>query len=293
MHLFTDCELIFFIFRYPYLAYDSCAEYVTVVTPPSSLHEDAALGRMILDRAREHLSSNGADVTLIRNSRSTTMKGTYGNYIRSKKQADGAIVCSREDPPDEVMIAIEVEYSEHYAALCRNKDKDTWIDGQRVKVCILVCPDEVPRFGNPRTLDDYVGDVRAEMNRMVQHFSERRRRIARKAAMVILNTAATSGVGDLNEAFIEVWRANKRQPTRYQLIQNPWPCNRLPKTIGLKIRDFIPDEDWKAANIPGGSVIFDEHLYTQETHEGNGGGKISGLYSALNSPVLPARHNYI
>ncbi|KAK9241662.1 hypothetical protein V1506DRAFT_510212 [Lipomyces tetrasporus] len=42
--------------------------------------------------AREHLSSNGGDFTLIRNSGYSTMKGTCGSYIRSKNQADGIIV---------------------------------------------------------------------------------------------------------------------------------------------------------------------------------------------------------
>ncbi|KAK9427354.1 hypothetical protein V1505DRAFT_380433 [Lipomyces doorenjongii] len=92
--------------------------------------------------------------------------------------------------------------------------------------------------------------------------------------MVISNIVATSGwrlerseyrghksVGYLNGAFIEVWRANKWQPTRYQLIQNGWTCNRLPQTIGLKIRDFIPDEDWDAASIPNGRISFDGDFY--------------------------------
>ncbi|KAK9336466.1 hypothetical protein V1521DRAFT_448739, partial [Lipomyces starkeyi] len=67
-------------------------------------------------------------------------------------------------------------------------------------------------------------------------------------------------VGDLKEAFIEVWRAKKRHPTRYQLIQNAWCSNRLPNTIGLKLRDFIPDEDWEAANIVDGGISFDADL---------------------------------
>ncbi|KAK9322016.1 hypothetical protein V1517DRAFT_261163, partial [Lipomyces orientalis] len=67
-------------------------------------------------------------------------------------------------------------------------------------------------------------------------------------------------VGYLNGAFIEVWRADKRLPIKYQPLQIAPSCNRLSKTIGLKIRDFI-EEDWEVANTPDRSIPFDRRLY--------------------------------
>ncbi|KAK9351141.1 hypothetical protein V1523DRAFT_442143 [Lipomyces doorenjongii] len=249
--------------KYPYLAYDSAAEIATVVTVPRALHEDPALelGLMFIEGAREYLSSHGADASLVasvRNSGSTTFKGIYCSYSRSKKQADGTIVYTPFGGHTTIMIAIEVGYSQDYTAHCRNKDQ--WIEGLHVKVCVLVCLDESPRFRNPRTLNESVGDVEAEMEKM-----------GRSMAAVIRDQPQNyygsivyrdhKWVGDLTEAFIEVWRANKRQPIRYQLLQNAWSCNRLPKTIGLKVSDFVPDEDLKAANIPDSSLSFDAILY--------------------------------
>ncbi|KAK9427012.1 hypothetical protein V1505DRAFT_381579 [Lipomyces doorenjongii] len=112
---------------------------------------------MILGNARKYLSNNGADVGLIRNSGSVRLTGSYGNYARSRKQADGTIVYSAGGVADKVVITIEIGYTEDYAALCR--DKDVWIQGRHVKVCILVCLDELPRFRNPRALHVDVGDV--------------------------------------------------------------------------------------------------------------------------------------
>ncbi|KAK9357652.1 hypothetical protein V1504DRAFT_494362 [Lipomyces starkeyi] len=232
--------------KYPYLAYNSCAEYVTVVTAARSVHERAAvnLTRRIFDKAQEYLSSHGADASLSSNiceGGSPTRKGIYGNYIRGKKQADGTIMFTREGDMEEVMIAVEVGYSEHYTALCR--DKDMWIEGQHVK--------------------EHVGDVRSEMKTMAQSFAEKVKKDSSQGCYGYIEYRGHKWFGDLNEAFIEVWRASKRQPTRYQLIQNTWSCNRLPKTIGLKMSDFIPDDAWKAANIVDGSISFDGDSYVQ------------------------------
>ncbi|KAK9362394.1 hypothetical protein V1504DRAFT_448348 [Lipomyces starkeyi] len=252
--------------KYPYLAYNTAAEIVTVVTVPRALHETAAveLGPMILDGARKYLSSHGADASLVSkifNAGSYTTMGTYDNYDKSKKQADGTIMYENDNAMTKVMIAIEVGYSENYTALCR--DKDAWIDGQHVKVCILVCLNESPRFRNPRTRNENVRDVNAEMEAMGRYVAESVRRATSQGYYGCIEYRGHKWVGDLHEAFIEVWRANKRQPIRYPLIQNTWSCNRLPKTIGLKMRDFIPDEDWEAANIPDGSLSFDGDLYVR------------------------------
>ncbi|KAK9428058.1 hypothetical protein V1505DRAFT_402144 [Lipomyces doorenjongii] len=250
--------------KYPYLAYNSCAEYVTVVTVPRDLHEVAAweLGIEIINGARKYLTSQGANASVasrIVQAGSTTTVGSFGNYANSKKQADGTIKYKRPGAKHEVMIAVEVGYCEHYAALCR--DKDAWIDGKHVKVCILVCLDESPRFRNPGTRHENVGDVIGECEEMVRAVTESVERDTSLGYYGHIEYQGHKWVGNLTEAFIEVWRAKKRHPTRYQLIQNSWCSNRLPKTIGLKLRDFIPDEDWEAANIVDGNISFDGNLY--------------------------------
>ncbi|KAK9243196.1 hypothetical protein V1506DRAFT_545205 [Lipomyces tetrasporus] len=97
----------------------------------------------------------------------------------------------------------------------------------------LVCFDELPRFRNPGTLHDHVGDVSAEMDRMAQSIAEKAKNDSSQGFYGYIEYRGHKWVGDLNQAFIEVWRANERQPTRYLLIQNAWSCNCLPKTIGL------------------------------------------------------------
>ncbi|KAK9433082.1 hypothetical protein V1505DRAFT_397801 [Lipomyces doorenjongii] len=236
--------------KYPYLAYDSATVIATVLTP------------MILDSAKKYLYSHGADASLVRSigaAGSTTFNGVYRSYSRSKKQADGTVLYTPFGGLSKVMIAIEVGYSQDYTALCRNKDQ--WVEGQLVKVCVLVYLDESPRFRNPRTLNESVGDVSAEMEEMGRSMAESVIRDYSRGYYGSIEYRGHKWVGDLNEAFIEVWRANKRQPIRYQLLQNAWSCNRLPKTIGLKVSDFVPDEDFKAANIPDSSLSFDAILY--------------------------------
>ncbi|KAK9242747.1 hypothetical protein V1506DRAFT_546582 [Lipomyces tetrasporus] len=41
------------------------------------------------------------------------------------------------------------------------------------------------------------------------------------------------------------------------LIQNTWSANCLPETIGLRIHDFVPDDEFEAANIPDGDISID------------------------------------
>ncbi|KAK9371133.1 hypothetical protein V1509DRAFT_2915 [Lipomyces kononenkoae] len=249
--------------KYPSLEYNSAAEIVTVITVPRDLHEIPAveLGRLITSGAEEYLYSHGADASFIggiANSGTSTRKGGQGDYSKSTKQADVTIKYTR-NARDTIMIAIEVGFSENYTALCR--DKDLWIEGQNVKVCILVCLDESPRFRNPRTQNEDVKDVDGEVETMRQHVVESVERDSSQGYHGCIEYRGRKWVGDLRSAFIEVWRANKRHATRYPLIQYGWSCNRLPKTIGLKIRDFIPEEEWEAANVPDSTLSFDGDRY--------------------------------
>ncbi|KAK9257983.1 hypothetical protein V1519DRAFT_470246 [Lipomyces tetrasporus] len=196
--------------KYPYLAYNSCAKHVTVVTAQRTLHEGAALalGDTIISSVRQYLSSHGADASLL------------------NKQADGTTMSSREGAANKVMIAVEVGYSEHYTAVCRDKDMSV----------SLVCLDELPRFRNPGTLHDHVGDVSAEMDRMAQSFAEKAKNDISQGFYGYIEYRGHKWVGDLNQAFIEVRRANERQPTRY---------------------------DWEAANLVDGNISFDGDLYVE------------------------------
>ncbi|KAK9489537.1 hypothetical protein V1508DRAFT_407002 [Lipomyces doorenjongii] len=235
--------------KYSYLAYDSAAEIATECSPRRS---SSCVRAHDPEWAEDYLTSHGADASLVRsvrNSGSTMFKGIYGSYSRSKKQADGTILYTPFGGHCKIMIAIEVGYSQDYTALCRNKDQ--WIEGRHVKVCVLVCLDESPRFRNPRTLNESIGDVEAEMEKMYPSMPESVTRDQPQGYYGSIVYRGHKWVGDLKEAFIEVWRANKSQPIRYP----------SPKTIGLKVSDFVPDEDLTAADIPDSSLSFDAISY--------------------------------
>ncbi|KAK9242317.1 hypothetical protein V1506DRAFT_556129 [Lipomyces tetrasporus] len=227
--------------KYPYLAYNTVAEIVNVVTVPRDLHEGPAvnLGPMILTGAQEYLSSHGADASLIVNLGSTTIMGRYGRYAKIKKQADGTIIYNGTGAQAKVMNAIEVGYSEDYTAL--------W---PHVKVCILVCLDESPRFRNPDSRYEHVTNVDVEMEAMARCVAESVERDSSQSYYGQIEYRGHKWVGDLTKAFLEL------------LIQNAWSSNRLPKSINPKMSDFVPDEDLGAANIPDGSLSFDGNLYT-------------------------------
>ncbi|KAK9252489.1 hypothetical protein V1507DRAFT_481595 [Lipomyces tetrasporus] len=211
--------------RYPYLAYNTVARDIPAVE----------LGSTILTGARGYLSSHGAEslISTIVNAGSTTTMGRY----------DGTIKYKRPGAQAKVMIAIEVGYRQH------------------VKVCILVCLDESPRFRNPDTRYEHVTNVDVEMDAMARCVAKSEERDSSQSYYGQIKYRGHRWVGDLTKAFIEVWRANKRQPARYQLIQNAWSSNRLPKSIGLKMSDFVPGEDLEVANIPDGSLSFNGNLY--------------------------------
>ncbi|KAK9344074.1 hypothetical protein V1522DRAFT_445733 [Lipomyces starkeyi] len=180
----------------PILAYNSCAEYVTVITVPRDLFAAGFyLGKTILAGAEEHLSSHAANAILA--SRivyvgSTTTTGSF----------DGTLKYKRAGAMHEIMIAIEFGY------------KMRWIDGQHKKVCILVCLDESPRFRNPGTQHENVGDVIGECKAVAQAVAETVERDTSLGYYGHIEYQGHTWVGNLKEAFIEVWRAKKRHPTR-------------------------------------------------------------------------------
>ncbi|KAK9386381.1 hypothetical protein V1515DRAFT_616631 [Lipomyces mesembrius] len=169
----------------------TCIFDATVVTVPRDLHKLASQG------------ANASVASRILHAGSTT----------TQRQADGTIKYTRPGAKHEAMIAMEVGYSEHYAALCR--EKDAWIDGKHVKVCILVCLDESPRIRNPRTRHENVGDVIGEWEEMVQAVTETVEWDTSLGYYGQIEYQGHQWVGNLKEALIEVWRAKKMHPTRY------------------------------------------------------------------------------
>ncbi|KAK9492038.1 hypothetical protein V1508DRAFT_448910 [Lipomyces doorenjongii] len=123
--------------RYPYLAYNSAIETASVVTVPNQVHEVAAkdMCREIMNIIETYLAVHPPAVGEIQDIGSTTIKGSHGRYSRILKQADGLFKFRGKGFGTRLMVAIEVGFSEMYHALCH--DKDLWIDGNHVKVCIL------------------------------------------------------------------------------------------------------------------------------------------------------------
>ncbi|KAK9313232.1 hypothetical protein V1524DRAFT_368124, partial [Lipomyces starkeyi] len=68
-------------------------------------------------------------------------------------------------------------------------------------------------------------------------------------------------VGEVNDLFVEVWRLRGRPPVRKWLIKDGHSCKRLPKTVGLKISDFFPEDEWAACKISDSNVRFRPHLW--------------------------------
>ncbi|KAK9360716.1 hypothetical protein V1504DRAFT_497861 [Lipomyces starkeyi] len=62
--------------------------------------------------------------------------------------------------------------------------------------------------------------------------------------------------GELEEAFIEVWRQYSN--SRYYLIEegSPLANDDLPGTLGIRISDFYPQDVWQASDIEDGTVPF-------------------------------------
>ncbi|KAK9234345.1 hypothetical protein V1525DRAFT_428543 [Lipomyces kononenkoae] len=251
--------------KYPSLSYNSVAETVTVITIPRDLHEVGAadLVNSIIGNANIFLASHGADASLIRrikDARASDRKGR-GDYARSKKMADSVIVFAAGTVEGvKTMIAIEVGFTENYNALC--EDKDFWILGQHVDVCIFVCLEESPRFRNPRTPFESVADVDAEVATMMQNVAADFDRDSARGHYGSIEYRGHKLVGELREAFIEVWRVNRRRPRRYvYMIQDSLSLKAPPKSFGLRIRDLVPQNylaDW---HIPDGDIVFDGDEY--------------------------------
>ncbi|KAK9481826.1 hypothetical protein V1527DRAFT_416268 [Lipomyces starkeyi] len=242
--------------RYPYLSYNSLTETVTVVTVPNSIHEVAVHElNVMFDSATEYLSDCAP--WLYRNILplgSTTTDDFEGDYAHSSKQPDGGVAYNAIGAGSRVTIATDVGISQSYKSLC--DAKDVWINGHRVKVCVLVYVNELSRFRNPSTAYDSIEDVRTEITTMTQSVAEPMRWYESHGYYGPIVYRRHKWAGELNEAFVEIWRPGKSSPDRYELIRDGFACHNLPTTLGLNMSDMVTDEAWEAAGAPDREIRF-------------------------------------
>ncbi|KAK9246679.1 hypothetical protein V1506DRAFT_505325 [Lipomyces tetrasporus] len=244
--------------RYPSLTYNSLTQTVTVVTAPSSIHEGAArwIDKEIIKFVDDYLSTRSPQtLQRIRQVGSTTMHFPSGRYRRSRKEPDGGFIYARLDGDDEMVIALEVGYTEVYGKLL--DDKDMWINGMGVKVVILVCFNETPRFKYPGTAPfQDIADRRAEKAAMSRTVGESTRLNIQNGYYGPLGYRGHEWVGELTEAFIEVWRQGSHD--RFDLIQEGFVArHNIPVTLGLRISDLYPRDVWQDEDIEDRSITFD------------------------------------
>ncbi|KAK9428436.1 hypothetical protein V1505DRAFT_357827 [Lipomyces doorenjongii] len=244
--------------RYPSLAYNSHTETVTVVTAPSSIHEGAArwIDSKIFAFIEEYLSTRSPHTLQYIRQVGSTTKHFIGGYMRSRKEPDGGFLYVRMDGEDKLLIALEVGYSEVYDKLL--DDKDMWIDGKGANVVILVCLKERPRFKSPATAPYRdITDWRAEMAAMSRTVGEPSQSNIQQGYYGLLAYKGHTWAGELNEVFIEVWRPDSRD--KFYLIQEGLrlPVDDLPVTLGLRMRDLYPRDEWEAANVEDCIIPFD------------------------------------
>ncbi|KAK9234017.1 hypothetical protein V1525DRAFT_367610 [Lipomyces kononenkoae] len=237
--------------RYPSLSYNALVQIATVVTTQSALHDRtaAALREIIKTNLFEYLSVHKpSERRRIKDNASTTMR-----ELRTSKDADQSWIYDGPDREPRLQVAIECGYSENYKDLCR--DKNSWIRHLGAKVVILICLKEAPRFKNPGPGYENISDPVAEVKKMRQHAVVAMKHNLEQGIFGPIEYRSHMWVGKLDELFVEVWRADEEQPVRKWLIRDGL-VNRLPKTIGLKISDFFPEDVWSAIKIPDSSVPF-------------------------------------
>ncbi|KAK9356691.1 hypothetical protein V1523DRAFT_448089 [Lipomyces doorenjongii] len=234
--------------RYPRLSYNSLEQIATVVTSQRALHESAAarLRTAIFNSVWEHKPD---ETGRIADTGSTTRKSTYGKYSKSAKDSDGSFMYGDDDKGPLLRVAIEV-------------DLDMWIKGRNAKVVILVCLRESPRFKNPEIAYEDIDDVNLELARMGQTVAKAGLSLE-QGAYGPMEYRNRKWFGKLEEAFIECWRADRKRPFRTVLIENGHRKVHLPTTIGLKVRDFLSEAAWAAADIPDSDVRLDLDRYLQ------------------------------
>ncbi|KAK9428253.1 hypothetical protein V1505DRAFT_423564 [Lipomyces doorenjongii] len=250
--------------KYPSLAYNSFTETVTVLTCPSSIHEGSArwIDQEIFRYVMDYLSTRSPHTQRhILQCGATTQSFGLGQYTRSRKEPDGGFLYLTKLATSEMMIAIEVGTSETYGKLL--DDKDMWINGMGVNVVILVCFTESPRFRNPDARYSNIAEVRAEKMAMGQSLVETVETNIALGYYGPLEYRDHKWVGELSEAFIEVWRPNSHDRLFQDLIHDGFELAHelLPDALNLKISDFYPHDEWQTANIEDNIMPFDSRTF--------------------------------
>ncbi|KAK9358563.1 hypothetical protein V1504DRAFT_493703 [Lipomyces starkeyi] len=245
------------------LSYNALMRIATVVTTQSALHDrTAAVFREIIkSNVNEYLSIHKPNERRrIKDNASTTVKA-LGPYGKTSKDPDESFLYERPDRKSRLQVVVECGVSENYKDLCR--DKNLWIQHLGAKAVILICLKDAPPFKNPRATYDDIKDPVAEVIKMQQYALEAMQYNLEQGHCGPIEYRSHMWAGKLDEVFVEVWRAGKTQPVRKWLIRDG-RHNRLPKTIGLKISDFFPEDPSKIqdSNVPlhGGRYILWEDL---------------------------------
>ncbi|KAK9372520.1 uncharacterized protein V1513DRAFT_460501 [Lipomyces chichibuensis] len=128
------------------------------------------------------------------------------------------------------------------------EDKDVWIEGMRVNVFMLICFKESHHLKILMLMD-------AEKVAMAQSLAETFETNLRLGYYGPLAHKDHIWVGELKEAFIEVWRQDSHR--RLDLIQEGFVITHsdLPVTLELKISDFYPVDAWQSANVEEDTTI--------------------------------------
>ncbi|KAK9426990.1 hypothetical protein V1505DRAFT_381642 [Lipomyces doorenjongii] len=249
--------------RYPSLSYNSLMQIATVVTTQSALHDytAAVFREIIASSVNEYLSIHEPRaIHRIKNYGSTTMDEP-SFYGRTSKEPDQSFGYGGPGREPQMQVAIECGFSENYKALCR--DKDLWIQQLGAKAVILICLNESPRYKSPRTAYENIEDAATAVKNMVKYVAKAMANVLEQGNYGPIEYRSHIWVGKLDEVFVEVWRADGQQPVRKWLIRHGHP-NPLPRTIGLKISDFFPENEWTACKIPDSDVRFHAGRYLFE-----------------------------
>ncbi|KAK9377769.1 uncharacterized protein V1513DRAFT_455940 [Lipomyces chichibuensis] len=218
--------------RYPSLTYNTHTQTVTVVTAPSSIHEEKSY---LSTRSPQTLQN-------IRLLGSTTKYSTGGK----------------------VVVVVGVGRSEAYDKLLN--DKDIWINDDGVNIVILVCFNESPPFKYPATaLYRDITDRQAQQASMSHAVREATQLNIQQDCYGPLLYRDHTSVGMLKEAYIEVWRQDSHERFLYILIQEGFPVGHddLPVTLGLGISDLYPFDAWQAADIEDCTIPLDSASFLE------------------------------
>ncbi|KAK9342274.1 hypothetical protein V1522DRAFT_438946 [Lipomyces starkeyi] len=223
--------------RYPSLSYNSLMQIATVI---------------IASSVNEYLSMHKPDVMdTIADYGSTTMSEPNPDDISmSSKEADESFLYERPRGDPRLQVVIECGVSENYKALCC--DKDLWIQHLGAKAVVMICLEEAPLFKSPRAAYEDIEDVVGEIERMRQHSAEAMERNLELGNYGPIEYGNHTWTGKLNKLFVEAWRADGKQSVR----KTGHSFNPLAKTVGLRISDFFPDDEWATLKIPDSKVRF-------------------------------------